>query len=215
MKYRFQLILLASLLMLCSCRGSKPSGRSDSPTHSLDHLKSCMSGTFSSKKQSLEDSAFYPILLRMEPIEAWNKKAKNKFYLYVEQAMATAADAPYRQRVYEVEKMNDTLYVSWIYLLPDAKRFIGTKGTDPIFAQIADSLLIKAGCEVFLKPGPDGSYKGGTLNRNCASDRAGATWTSSEVVLTQGQMVSWDRGWNDSGEQVWGAVKGGYIFIRE
>jgi hypothetical protein len=151
----------------------------------------------------------------MEPIEAFQTKRNNKFYLYVEQAMAEKPDSPYRQRIYEVEQMNDTLYVSWIYLLPNAKRFIGKKGSDPIFSQIADSLLIKAGCEVFLRPQPDGSYTGGTLNRNCPSDRSGATWTSSEVVLTPGRMVSWDRGWNDAGEQVWGAVKGGYIFIRE
>lgn len=28
-------------------------------------------------------------------------------------------------------------------------------------------------------------------------------------------MLSWDRGWNDAGEQVWGAEKGGYHFERE
>jgi hypothetical protein len=27
-------------------------------------------------------------------------------------------------------------------------------------------------------------------------------------------MVSWDRGYNDEGEQVWGAEKGGYRFVK-
>jgi hypothetical protein len=27
-------------------------------------------------------------------------------------------------------------------------------------------------------------------------------------------MISWDRGYNDAGEQVWGAEKGGYIFLK-
>ena len=27
-------------------------------------------------------------------------------------------------------------------------------------------------------------------------------------------MTSWDRGWNDAGEQVWGAEDAGYVFLR-
>jgi hypothetical protein len=28
-------------------------------------------------------------------------------------------------------------------------------------------------------------------------------------------MVSWDQGWNGEGKQVWGATKGGYIFVKQ
>ena len=28
------------------------------------------------------------------------------------------------------------------------------------------------------------------------------------------RIVSWDRGWNDDGEQVWGAEISGYVFMR-
>jgi hypothetical protein len=30
-----------------------------------------------------------------------------------------------------------------------------------------------------------------------------------------GKIVSWDRGFDASGAQVWGAEKGGYIFLNE
>jgi hypothetical protein len=34
------------------------------------------------------------------------------------------------------------------------------------------------------------------------------------VVLGADRMVSWDRGWDATGAQVWGATKGGYIFVK-
>jgi CpeT protein len=27
-------------------------------------------------------------------------------------------------------------------------------------------------------------------------------------------LLSWDRGWDVNGKQVWGAEKGGYIFVK-
>jgi len=35
-----------------------------------------------------------------------------------------------------------------------------------------------------------------------------------EVVITETQMVSWDRGFDAGGKQVWGAEKGGYVFKK-
>lgn len=208
----FSVFLLLAALMASGKAVRTPSSGA---VASMEQLRSCMSGTFSSKQQSIDDPSYYHIVLRMEPVEFLNRRSGKGFFLYVEQAMSTSPSEPYRQRIYHVEQLSDTLFASWIYLLPDVKRFAGKKGDDPLFQQIADSLLIKEGCEVLLRPQSDGSFAGGTVGRNCASDRSGATWTSSEVTLYPDRMISWDRGWNDAGEQKWGAVKGGYIFIKE
>jgi hypothetical protein len=35
------------------------------------------------------------------------------------------------------------------------------------------------------------------------------------VTIWPDRLISWDRGWNDKGQQVWGAEKGGYIFVKQ
>jgi len=62
----------------------------------LDQLVKIMSGSFSSEAQSTSDSAFFHISLKMKPI--WPTKVGEN-WLYVEQAMASALDKPYRQRI--------------------------------------------------------------------------------------------------------------------
>ena len=48
----------------------------------------------------------------------------------------------------------------------------------------------------------------------CPSDRKGAAYATSEVTITENELISWDRGYNDKDEQVWGAEKGGYHFLK-
>jgi hypothetical protein len=43
----------------------------------------------------------------------------------------------------------------------------------------------------------------------------GASYATSEVVIYSDKLISWDRGWNDEGKQVWGAQKGGYVFLKQ
>jgi hypothetical protein len=58
-------------------------------------------------------------------------------------------------------------------------------------------------------------FSGSTKDGTCPSDRQGAKFTSSKVTINSEQMVSWDQGWNGEGKQVWGATKGGYIFVKQ
>ena len=77
------------------------------------------------------------------------------------------------------------------------------------------SLTQKSGCEVMLVPGGGNTFAGSTLGRGCPSERGGAVYTTSEVTITSTGLVSWDRGFDDAGKQVWGAEKGGYRFLRD
>jgi len=176
-------------------------------------LHSWMSGHFSSEQQSQADSDYFNISLRMIPI--W-EQSRHEFYLYVEQAMAAKMDSPYRQRVYHVFMEGDEI-ISRIYSLPRPERFVGRNSNDVVFNQItADSLILKQGCDVRLKyDRVNKNFFGHTEEGTCPSDRSGASFTTSEVTLYEGRMVSWDRGWNKEKTQVWGAVKGGYDFRRK
>ena len=106
--------------------------------HDLKKLAKCMTGTFSSQKQSLLDSTFFHISLHMTPI--W-KKSKDGFWLYVEQAMATGLDKPYRQRIYHL--FGACRCLSVCFFLAWAKQF--DRRNEQILAGTTDQLLHHGG----------------------------------------------------------------------
>lgn len=204
--------LLLLLAMLCfTCKDPKISKtKNDQP---LDQLIELMTGTFSSENQSKADSAFYSINLVMHPIWENNTDAR---WLYVEQAVSSALDRPYRQRVYKVTQNAVGLFESAVYELPDSKAYIHAWNNPELFEKITpDSLLTREGCSVFLKKDKNGCFSGATKPKACKSTLRGASYATSIVEVCEGKIVSWDQGWNDKEEQVWGAVKSGYIFEKK
>lgn len=179
----------------------------------LKKLVRTMAGAFGSEQQSKEDSAYFHIALHMTPM--WQKNSDG-YWLYVEQAMATMQDKPYRQRVYHVYIENDTTIVSKVYELSDPVTYVGAWKTPEKLASITPAMLVdRQGCAISLYRQPEGSYRGATPGKQCLSSLRGATYATSEVVICRDRMVSWDRGWDANDKQVWGAVKGGYIFVKE
>jgi hypothetical protein len=57
-------------------------------------------------------------------------------------------------------------------------------------------------------------FIGGTVGNDCASALAGATYATSEVTIGPEEIITWDKGFDADGNQVWGASKGGYVFKR-
>jgi len=52
------------------------------------------------------------------------------------------------------------------------------------------------------------------LGKDCPSELRGAKYATSEVTISKNGFVSWDRGFDENGNQVWGAEYGGYDFLR-
>jgi hypothetical protein len=183
---------------------------SSAQSSDLKKLVRWMAGSYNSTAQHLQDTAnYFDIRLKMIPV--WEDRTDG-YWLYVEQAVAGYEDKPYRQRVYHVQEKAPGVFESTIYTLQDPLRFAGH--SDAVEKLHPDSLTEKEGCAVRLtKKGS--SFTGGTVGEKCPSDRRGATYTTSEVTLTRKLLVSWDRGYNDKKEQVWGAEKGGYRFVKE
>lgn len=153
--------------------------------------------------------------LHMAPI--WTDRADGR-WLYVEQAMATALDKPYRQRIYCVTDGGDGTVLSAVYELPNAAARVGAWRAPEVFANDDPALLTKRdGCVIRLarSPGPDGAWIGSTNGRDCLSSLRGATYATSEVRLYADRIETWDRGFDANDQQVWGAKKGPYIFLRE
>jgi len=174
-------------------------------------LAELMTGSFSSSQQAQRDSTYYDITLHMYPIWTTQKGS----WLYVEQAVTTAQDKPYRQRIYQLKKTADDTFESVIYRVKDQDSFIGKWKTPAFFDQFDDSILEeREGCTVHLKKVGKQEYTGSTLDDNCKSTLRGATYATSEVTVKNGLIISWYQGLDAEGKQVWGATEGGYIFEK-
>lgn len=177
----------------------------------IDILAEWMIGSFSSEEQSLNDSDYFDISLEMRRI--W-ENINNGYWLYVEQAVAETKDRPYRQRIYHLVEEGGMIK-SIIYSIPDEKNYIGGWENISLFNSLnPDNLEIRDGCEVIIHRKDQKTFIGSTVDDNCESSLRGAKYATTKVVITEDSMISWDQGFNEKGEQVWGAVKGGYIFKK-
>jgi hypothetical protein len=200
------ILLLLLIIPFCVC-AQKKLGQSD-----IDLLKNYMTGSFTSELQSKNDSDFFDIHLQMKPI--WEER-KDGFWLYVEQAIVSALEKPYRQRIYHVNLLNDTTIISEVFEMKSPMRFAGAYKNAALLSSLTtDSLEARAGCGILLHVRSNGTFVGSTKNNDCLSSLRGASYATSEVVIHKQLLVSWDRGWDATGKQVWGAVKSGYQFVK-
>jgi hypothetical protein len=179
----------------------------------VEALVEYMVGSFSSIEQAEKDSNYFNIELEM--VQLWKDRTDGP-WLYIEQAVAESKDKPYRQRVYQLRKRSDGKIESLVYTIPDPLRFAGDyKKEFPLLRLTPDSLILKEGCEVVLYQADNGYFEGSTVDKNCSSDLRGASYATSEVMIDKDKMISWDRGFDENGKQVWGATDGGYIFKKK
>ena len=199
--------LLAGLLFLAF----SPSTLAVDPD--LESLVEWMSGSFSSAEQAAENEAFYHITLEMTRI--WPER-KGEHWLYVEQAAAVSMDKPYRQRIYRLSRGATGDFASAVYLLPEPEAAIGAWRDSKLLSEIGpDDLELREGCTVYLEKVGDGRFEGSTRNDACKSSLRGASFATSEVIVTTEGIESWDRGFDNEGNQVWGSEQGAYIFKRQ
>ncbi|MBK9096529.1 MAG: chromophore lyase CpcT/CpeT [bacterium] len=179
----------------------------------VETLVDYMVGSFSSKEQAEKDSSYFNIEIEM--VQIWEDRTDGP-WIYIEQAASETKDQPYRQRVYQIKQRSDGKIESIVYSIPNPLRFAGDyKKEFPLLRLTPDSLLIKAGCDVVLHRTDDGYFEGGSIDKNCKSDLRGASYATSEVMIDKDKMLTWDRGFDENGNQVWGATKGGYVFIKK
>ncbi|MGB0136824.1 MAG: chromophore lyase CpcT/CpeT [Flavobacteriales bacterium] len=213
MQLRILLPLLATLAAACSSSNAPVGIEISHNRVHLDRLQTLMTGHFTSAAQSATDSNYVDITLHMNPIWASDS---NRFWLYVEQAATSNLDRPYRQRVYAVQQLEDSVFRSDMFNLPVDSLVIGFKGQEEYWDSLhPDSLTLKQDCEVYLALHPDGTYQGSTKGKGCSSTLYGASYATSEVTISADQIQSWDRGLDSLDVYIWGAEYGPYIFDRQ
>ena len=210
MQLRILLPLVACLAAACSSSNAPVSIEIKHNRAHLERLQTLMTGHFTSSSQSAVDTNYFDITLNMNPI--WVPDS-NRFWLYVEQAATANLERPYRQRVYAVQQLEDSVFRSDIYILPVDSLVVGFQGQEDYWSLLhPDSLTLKRDCEVYLVLHPDGTYQGSTKGKGCSSTLYGASYATSQVTISANQIQSWDRGFDSLDVYIWGAEHGPYIF---
>lgn len=173
-------------------------------------LERLLTGHFSSQAQSMERADYFDIRLAVCPVDA---PELGERALYVEQAAATSLTAPYRQRLYVIEAEGEDAARSRVFELADPSAWVGACDASERRSVTAAEATEKEGCAVHVRWEGE-RFVGGTRGEGCESALAGASYATSEVVITESMLESWDRGYDASGAQVWGAVAGPYRFDR-
>ena len=201
---KLTLLLFISLVFSCNDNDSKKANDST-------ELFELMQGSFDSKNQSLTDSNYFDITLHMYPI--WDNQGN---FIYVEQSVSSMQEKPYRQRIYEIIKSSDSIFTSIIYKLPNDSLFVGAWRDPSLLRDLKISELQKLeGCEVNLKKVGENHYLGSTNEKSCPSVLYGAFYATSEVEILNDKIISWDRGFDNNDNQIWGATNGGYVFKKK
>ena len=209
---KYILPAIFSMLVFSGCSTSNIKKPLQTTDRELGNLALLMEGKFTSEAQSKSDTSYFNISLVMSPI--WSDK-KDGMWLYVEQAVASKLDKPYRQRIYHLQHPSKNIFTSDIYTIKDPLSFAGLQDDKIKRDKLKYDLIdLKEGCTVTLVY-HNKMYEGGTEGEKCPSDLRGAKYATTKIILKKGELDSWDRGFDATGKQVWGATKGGYIFIRK
>jgi len=204
-------IVCSFLFLLSSCAITK--GMFEPATDKkLIEFSKVLIGDYSSKKQSESDTSYFNISLSMTRI--WPER-KDAIWLYVEQAMSSKKDKPYRQRVYKLNHPSENVFTSEIYIIRNQDSIIGLQNNSSKRTLLTQNKIdLKDGCTVTLVY-KDGEFKGSTEADKCPSELRGAKYATTNITLRKGLLISWDQGFDASGKQVWGATKGGYQFVKD
>ncbi|MBW2525072.1 MAG: chromophore lyase CpcT/CpeT [Deltaproteobacteria bacterium] len=208
------IFIVLPLLAACS---SDPAEESAPPNASApnaaEQVEQLLTGRFDSSAQAAMNPTFYAVQLVTCPAVAPELGPR---VLYVEQALVDQPSAPYRQRLYVIEPGPESTVdaVSRVFELVDPGAYVGRCDQGEPLSVVAAEAVERQGCRVELTAVEE-RFEGSTPGNECLSDFQGASYATSEVTLFETHIVSWDRGFDDEGEQVWGATAGGYVFDRK
>jgi hypothetical protein len=188
-----------------------------------ERLATLLTGTFDSSAQAARDEAYFDVSLAICPVAS----PLGERVLYVEQALSSSRSKPYRQRLYVIERAGEGAARSRVLELTAPARAVGACGRAerPTFA--AEDAKELVGCAVEMRWVGD-HFEGRTGDQEwsgteflpsrspdaCKNDFQGASYATSQVSLHADRLESWDRGYDGAGRQVWGATRGGYVFVR-
>ncbi|MFK7828781.1 MAG: CpcT/CpeT family chromophore lyase [Congregibacter sp.] len=181
----------------------------------LAEYLSLVVGSFDSSAQAAQDERYDNAIWHTAEIWTGGKRQKDIRWTYSE-TWLDGADRPYRQRITRHALEDDGGIVAVSFPLPDAERFVGAWDDVSRFSALRPKDLPASGrCSARLARTAARRFEGGTSGQGCRNPHKGAGYVVSQSLTYEGGVNNWDRGFSESGEQVWGPVAGAYRFKRQ
>ncbi|HEX2618315.1 MAG TPA: chromophore lyase CpcT/CpeT [Flavobacteriales bacterium] len=176
-----------------------------------ESLAEFMIGSFSSADQAKRDSNYANV--EVEVVRIWAKDPK-AVWLYLEEAEAADKGHPYRQQILRLTQVDDSVFQSTQYELDSMQLYVNAYKDPARFDKHKpeDARTIK-GCVMTLLWNR-GTFGGSTNGDNCMNRKSGAAYTTTEILIGLDSMLSWERGFDARGNQIWGSDLGGYEFMK-
>lgn len=199
---RVIITLFLALFLMTSCLPNKKT------TANFEKLATMMEGNFSSEKQSVKDSHYKSILLRMTPI--WKDKGT---YFLVEQALFANQDKPFSIQVHKLYQKRYDI-IREVYTLKNEQEWLEKRKASQGYSNLFEAdLELQTGCEILIRQSADGSYSGHT-GHDCHLTEFNAAISSIGIVVTDKQIRLWEQGYDKDWNLLWGSVKSGYVFDK-
>ena len=206
-------LILAPLLTLAGC-GIETSSTAPIPPipAEVDRLAGWMAGSFDNTAQTARDSSFPT--LSLHACRIWPDRTDGR-WIYVEQTRLPVTERPQRQEIRRLRIDGLGQLVSEIFAFRSADRPAAGAWRNPEVLDRIDPFLLLPleGCALQLTFG-EGAFRGGTSGTGCEDSRSGATHQTTEITIQADRITSWNRGYDDAGDQVWGSDSGPWVFLR-
>lgn len=185
------------------------------------YYKQAIEGRFSSYPQTLVDTTKSDVLIRTK----WIQKLDEYDIFYTQQGeYYKGTFYPYRQRIYKTKNEGTHILLEINTIdIPYTILQDTPKGNHPTFtldlSQIKpESFQPKQGCDikiikVYQKDNTPILY-GSTNQNDCVATFNGSTYTQVDFLILPNGLISWERGYNENHEQVWGPEESPYLFLK-
>jgi len=187
-----------------------------------EYYKSAIQGRFSSYPQTLVDTTKSDVLIRTKYL--YQKNGYDYFYTQQGEWFKDVF-YPYRQRIYKTKNEGTHILLEIHTINTPYSILTDTPKKHPTF-QMDTTLLEtpailmekKPGCDihilkVYQKEGTPILY-GSTNDNDCVATFNGSTYTQVDFLILPNSLISWERGYNDNNEQVWGPEESPYLFMK-
>jgi CpeT/CpcT family (DUF1001) len=180
-----------------------------------------LTGILSTQEQAQQSPGKPAVQMTTCRLPAPDASPASEIWLYQEQAVLPDLTKPYRQRLLRISPSPYSKTVrSQSYKLAQPERWINYCDRDRANQSPAQSPALPQEvltqpplCQVYLKPvGPD--FIGNTPPTGCPTTARGAVRITNHIILRPTSMTTWDRGFDASGKQLWGARGEAYQFRK-
>ena len=198
-------LLIFSIILVASC---DEVGNRDSE---IEEFINAITGIFSSEDQSKKEVGYTNLTLVNTRI--WEDRLG--YWIYSENFLTDQPNKVFLQRIINIERIDSITLKTTRYALKKPDTYKNAwKNTELFYNLNKEDLVYKVGCEMYYSKKTSTIYHGQNKPKSCLSELENVTFLMSNIVLSEDKISVWVKGYNDSGKQVWGKIKGPYQYVR-